>query len=356
MKNLIIHVGYPKTATTTLQENVFYPLHISKKINFLGKAEFSGDKNFKTTYKNLQNTLLGTHIISTKQCIPISEENKKLALEDDKQRFKNIKSGEFSDHLKSDLPNLFSLEESLTPYKSLNGFDSLPERLKLMFDDGETQIKILIVLRSQISLMLSFYAQVYDRFSKINSLNTPSKTFFDEKGSLKPGEYSEIFDFHKTISLYAQTFGKDNIKILLFEDFLSDNFFFLEELSNLLSVTFDYIDKATFQKPLRKREKEKRGGSYIAKFPKKSLMSKILLQANGSGHFDYLKHVLPSTHPLGLFFRSLATHRTNLPTFSKEEIRTIFTFYLNSNLLLTQNYGVSNEKMKKYGYTHRTST
>lgn len=37
-KNLIIHIGYPKTATTTLQFSLFTDLHKAKEINFLGKV------------------------------------------------------------------------------------------------------------------------------------------------------------------------------------------------------------------------------------------------------------------------------------------------------------------------------
>jgi hypothetical protein len=35
MKRIIVHIGYPKKATTTLQEAVFVKLHQEKKINSL---------------------------------------------------------------------------------------------------------------------------------------------------------------------------------------------------------------------------------------------------------------------------------------------------------------------------------
>ncbi len=38
MKKLLIHIGYPKTGTTTLQEEIFVELHELGKINFLGRT------------------------------------------------------------------------------------------------------------------------------------------------------------------------------------------------------------------------------------------------------------------------------------------------------------------------------
>ena len=38
MKKLIVHIGYPKTATTSIQENVFAGLHNGGLINYLGRT------------------------------------------------------------------------------------------------------------------------------------------------------------------------------------------------------------------------------------------------------------------------------------------------------------------------------
>ena len=37
MRKLYVHVGFPKTGTTTIQSKLFYPLHLAGKINFLGR-------------------------------------------------------------------------------------------------------------------------------------------------------------------------------------------------------------------------------------------------------------------------------------------------------------------------------
>jgi hypothetical protein len=38
MSILLLHIGYPKTATTTLQDGLFVKLHQAGKINYIGKA------------------------------------------------------------------------------------------------------------------------------------------------------------------------------------------------------------------------------------------------------------------------------------------------------------------------------
>ena len=62
MKKVILHIGYPKTGTTTLQESVFKNLHQAKLINYLGRSRnkinrFDGvDTAIQLRYFSLYNT------------------------------------------------------------------------------------------------------------------------------------------------------------------------------------------------------------------------------------------------------------------------------------------------------------
>ena len=54
MKRLLLHVGYPKAASTSLQNGLFLELHKKKLIHFLGRAwesGFFGVKQNKKEYK-----------------------------------------------------------------------------------------------------------------------------------------------------------------------------------------------------------------------------------------------------------------------------------------------------------------
>ncbi|MBL4759587.1 MAG: hypothetical protein JKY80_01870 [Mariprofundaceae bacterium] len=56
MSKLVIHVGYPKTATSTIQNKFFYPLHQKGEINFLGKACL-GDVNYNPSSDLVMSTV-----------------------------------------------------------------------------------------------------------------------------------------------------------------------------------------------------------------------------------------------------------------------------------------------------------
>lgn len=62
MKKVILHIGYPKIGTTTLQESVFKNLHQAKLINYLGRSRnkinrFDGvDAAVQLRYFSLYNT------------------------------------------------------------------------------------------------------------------------------------------------------------------------------------------------------------------------------------------------------------------------------------------------------------
>jgi len=38
LKKIVIHIGMPKTATTTIQENILYKVYKNNQIGFLGRA------------------------------------------------------------------------------------------------------------------------------------------------------------------------------------------------------------------------------------------------------------------------------------------------------------------------------
>jgi hypothetical protein len=60
---LLLHIGLPKTATTSLQRNVLMPLHQEGKINYLGKppalAKYKETIFLKQFFNTKQVTNLG---------------------------------------------------------------------------------------------------------------------------------------------------------------------------------------------------------------------------------------------------------------------------------------------------------
>lgn len=56
MKKLILHIGLPKTGTTTLQESLFPGLHNLSIINYLGTT--LSQNQYNTYFKNFSNDFL----------------------------------------------------------------------------------------------------------------------------------------------------------------------------------------------------------------------------------------------------------------------------------------------------------
>lgn len=62
MKRLLLHLGYPKSASTTLQNGLFYELHKNNVTNFIGKAwesGYYGPAGSKKKYKAWLRTISG---------------------------------------------------------------------------------------------------------------------------------------------------------------------------------------------------------------------------------------------------------------------------------------------------------
>lgn len=62
MKKLIIHIGYHKTATTTLQMNLFTLLHDKGYIEYLNHTNLIDDNLEQFNVKNIVDFILGSKI------------------------------------------------------------------------------------------------------------------------------------------------------------------------------------------------------------------------------------------------------------------------------------------------------
>ncbi len=203
MENLAdcIHIGFHKTGSTWLQLN---GLLNHTFVNFLNKPnshtesclvnEFIGISNFDFDILNFKN--------------------------------KFIKSLQLDNSLDVNKPRIIS-EENLSGniYNGLNA--------KLLADriyDTFGQVKIIIVLRNQLSYIISAYNNYLRHGGSLNlkyflsDLNTPIL--------LK----NEKLYYHKIVSYYQKLFGKKNVKILLYEQFKENQYGFMKEFSLFVGV------------------------------------------------------------------------------------------------------------------------
>lgn len=126
-----------------------------------------------------------------------------------------------------------------------------PELLKRIFPNVD-KIKILITLRKQSKLIYSLFVQHYKRFVT-TELDSWDLYFKFLVRNLK--QEFKIYNFYNLAKKYEKIFGRENIKFLLFEDFIKDKKVFLKELAKIMNLKLEIINSVYKEKHYRKREK-----------------------------------------------------------------------------------------------------
>ncbi len=208
MKDIFIHVGYPKTSTTWIQE-CFFSEH--PDLYYLG-----------TTLKKPANK-----DITTPRVWWLS----KLA---------NVHSNDFdSEYFRNEADKTMS-EEKLNCI-SYEGFIGdplnnwfIPEvranRIAAVFPNA----KILITLREQLSLLASMYGE----YLKAGGTYPVNKLIDWEEGQVGRQEAFVLsqLKYDKVVQNYYNLFGKNNVLVLLYEEFLWDRMVYLETICQFAGI------------------------------------------------------------------------------------------------------------------------
>ncbi|MEX2505474.1 MAG: hypothetical protein WD406_00880 [Pseudohongiellaceae bacterium] len=155
---VLLHLGLPKTATSSLQHNVFQKLHEHEKgrINFLGKCL---DYDYKTGRINVNNNTGNFIRHAVEGTLAIKEARLKLAYT-----------------LRSDCLNVFSDEGLMVAYpgkKNRPLVDKFQNLVK-MFQDYD--VKVVVTLREPVDYLYALYVELYpDFFCNVNELNSVQK-------------------------------------------------------------------------------------------------------------------------------------------------------------------------------------
>ena len=141
MKKLIIHIGYPKTATSTIQNHFFMKLHKEGVLNFLGKGQ-SGSNKFNPSGNIVRQLTNSNEDIPTKRLELSTDKINVLSNEDFPLSFWNIDTQSY-------LPvkNPLSTANRLYQYLEANHRD--------------VDIKIIVTLRNQRKLIHSVFTEGY---------------------------------------------------------------------------------------------------------------------------------------------------------------------------------------------------
>lgn len=215
MKNLLVHIGYHKTASTWLQKELF-----------------NCDSDFFIPISNRTkgaSSLALDFIYGKERYLLNSFDNNEIAIQRElSQILDRIDSNN------SKIPVISHERLSGNPHSS--GFDSsiIARRLHNFFPNA----KILIVIREQSSWLLSNYFR-YLTVGGNHSLNKYLNTKYDGK---RPGFSPAHLEYHHLIENYQSNFSKENVLVIPYEQLFLSKEVFLKELGNFLDYDLSSID------------------------------------------------------------------------------------------------------------------
>lgn len=259
---LTLHIGYPRTATTLLQECME---HKNPEVLFFGrrvKGPYRWSDNGMEEYwewvkfgkSSIDLDLAKRHV---KNCLRSAAET-------------GIKAAMISD-------------ETLIKPLRVTGYDGLAKRLFTLFPDAT----ILLTLRNQLDSVYSLYGLYVRREEK--SIESFAEWILNG-GSSNYVPVQERFNYFKLYSSLERQYKKEKVKFLFYEDFLSNPRRYLESMATILgipNVVVDYskVVNASDRRTGHRIEKwyraiKKHSGKYQMSDEHKRVLSHLFYEGN----------------------------------------------------------------------------
>ncbi|MBE0434447.1 MAG: sulfotransferase domain-containing protein [Methylomicrobium sp.] len=322
-KTIFIHVGYPKTGTTTLQNHFFPKI---EDIQYLGKFY---DKENKFVFED---ELIAKIIFNNEVGSQVS------GVFDDRA----IKS-------KAILSEEAFLFDCLR-ISRVNGKDYLPScnniamALRRVFDENRYDVKILISIRKQDDMIASLYAQSYTHYySKYNKTDTFLKfidLFLQGKGN---HAFKKALDYNDVVSQYKKIFGDRNIHVFVFEQLQNNPNEFYNNLCDFLGV-----DGNRLQKELIDKQENIRSTSHgYKKIRKMTLLDKLYFFKEKYLPIAKIKLTKRQKEWLRSIVLSKNYQISKSISMDSEQRKAILGIYEDANKKLSQSFKLS---LGKYGY------
>ena len=326
---LLLHVGLPKTATTTLQHNVLLPWHERRRINFLGRCAGDGRFHdpFQPLYHRIRRRRLGDGEIDALR--PCAE-----AL------------------LDADRLNVLS-NEQLAGVSTLgaapNDAEAMLHNLHRLF--GRCRVTVLASLRTPVDFVLAAYVeQYYWQFHAMRPYNTLDR-FLRELLCQSPpppggaGDWLVCFPgaWLRVVRRYFE-----HVEVLLYEDLAYDRPCYFARLAACLGADAAEVERA-FSAVRR------HGGAYTRRGKRSApLTVGQRVDAIATGNVRRAGHaVLSRIPPLRRLYRRVARIRTPPVEHRFPDAATRRRLQALLGLqddYVTRAFGVSAEKLVRYRY------
>ncbi|MGE5342463.1 MAG: sulfotransferase domain-containing protein [Candidatus Omnitrophota bacterium] len=212
-RNVVIHVGFSKTGTTTLQKHVFGK---HSQVAYLGKP--FEDETLKTLIHQLmmqESTVYDpgplTRYMDEKQLMALSEygPNRKVVVVSD---------------------------EMFLSYSKVRDKGVVANRIKEVFGP----CRILITIRNQYDLLKSAYLSrgrlLVNVPARWNGLGVTFEDWLALCVENLDRGYISHADYYKTIDFYSRLFGRENVCVLMLEEFIHHKETYIRKLSEFLGI------------------------------------------------------------------------------------------------------------------------
>lgn len=199
-KPVFLHVGFPKTGTTSLQRS-FFPACPGTR--YAGKP---GVDPVVRPITDLDDDAWDAQLASTfRQVAPLFAGPEKRVL-------------------------ISEEELSVGSYRGSANPATIGRRLHLLFPQG----RVLVVVRNQLTLLCSLYGYA------MTMPGVPYLSFngwLDELRSVpSTGRGLHLFDYAELVGIYARLFGRESVEVLLYEEFAASPGTFVSNLAKILGV------------------------------------------------------------------------------------------------------------------------
>lgn len=322
---MILHIGYPKSASTTLQKQLF---DRHSELNFLGVYP-TKNIGIDSEYVNENSHYLRSaelrdfhHII----CNIDGVDYRKFSIDKVKKSLEP--------YLSEQKVNVISNERLASVLFSHPDRESKAYRIRGVIGNA----KVLIILRNQYDIIKSQYRDhPFDpRHLTANRKYVSLNQWVEIDRELEVFSFTKSIKYSNLIKLYQDLFGVKAVKVMLFEDLVYDLNKFCKELSDFLeisevetkkllsekhenkSVSNDYNKYRTFRECV---------GKYVPTILKRN-RNIVLLDG-------FIKNIL------------LKSNITRKPNYSEDILHWIDSYYREDNNLLSEEFCLN---MRKYNY------
>lgn len=214
-RRLLLHIGYPKTGTTTLQKYIYGALenHL-----YLGKFE-DPDRHGPRAFIN-QDVESLRNAINYQWDLPFKDNVADLA-----HRFRLTINAEKKDHR----PVILSAEGFSNPlvdthHLQVKDIAVKAQHLALLFQgqlESDLETHIIMTVRRQVDLLPSYYAQTAHEGEKAGLYGTSFPEFLDFALGDRFLGFGPAFDFYQAACLYKNLFNANCIHVFLMEALFS---------------------------------------------------------------------------------------------------------------------------------------